>query len=129
MRGHQIQQVFLNIIGNARYALNQKFSRAHENKIFDIKADTVDTHGKNYVLMIFFDQGTGISADIIDRICDPYFSNKPHGEGTGLGLSISQAMIKDHGGNIYFDSVEGEYVKVIIELPVAVEEYIEPLPE
>jgi PAS domain S-box-containing protein len=127
VRGHQIQQVFLNIISNARYALNQKFSRAHENKIIEIKADTVDTHGKKYVRMIFFDQGTGISADIIDRICDPFFSNKPHGEGTGLGLSISQAIIKDHGGNLYFDSVEGEYVKVIIELPVAVEEYGEQI--
>jgi signal transduction histidine kinase len=118
VRGHQIQQVFLNIISNARYALNQKFSRAHENKIIEIKAETVDTHGKKYVRVIFFDQGTGISADIIDRICDPFFSNKPHGEGTGLGLSISQAIIKDHGGNLYFDSVDAEYAKVLIELPV-----------
>ena len=127
VRGHQIQQVFLNIISNARYALNQKFSRAHADKIFDIKGETVNTNGNKYVRVIFFDHGTGISSAILDRICAPFFSNKPFGEGTGLGLSISQAIIKDHGGNLYFDSVEGEYAKVIIELPAATEEYGEEL--
>ncbi len=121
--GHQIQQVFLNIISNARYALNQKFPHAHENKIIDIKGDTVATNGKKYVRMVFCDRGTGIPSDILGRICDPFFSNKPLGEGTGLGLSISQSIIKDHGGNLYFDSVEGEYAKVIIELPAAIKEY------
>jgi len=119
VRGHQIQQVFLNIISNARYALNQKFSQTHESKVIEIKGDTVDANGKQYVRVIFFDQGTGISGDILGRICDPFFSNKPLGEGTGLGLSISQAIIKDHGGHLYFDSVEGEYTSVIIDLPVA----------
>ena len=123
VRGHQIQQVFLNIISNARYALNKKFSQTHENKIIEIKGDTVDANGKQYVRVIFFDQGTGISGDILGRICDPFFSNKPLGEGTGLGLSISQAIIKDHGGNLYFDSVEGEYTRVIIDLPVALEKH------
>ncbi len=119
VRDHQIQQVFLNIISNARYALNQKFSQTHESKVIEIKGDTVDTNGKQYVRVIFFDRGTGIPRDILGRICDPFFSNKPLGEGTGLGLSISQAIIKDHGGNLYFDSVEGEYTSVIIDLPVA----------
>jgi signal transduction histidine kinase len=123
VRGHQIQQVFLNIISNARYALNQKFSQTHENKLIEIKGDTVDANGKQYVRLIFFDRGTGISGDILGRICDPFFSNKPLGEGTGLGLSISQAIIEDHGGNLYFDSVEGEYTSVIIDLPVVQEKH------
>jgi len=78
--------------------------------------------GKKYVQLVFHDHGPGISADIVDRICDPFFSNKPLGEGTGLGLSISHAIIKDHGGSLYFDSVEGKYAKIIINLPVALEE-------
>jgi PAS domain S-box-containing protein len=123
VRGHQIQQVFLNIISNARYALNQEFSQTHESKVIEIKGDTVDANGKQYVRLIFFDRGTGISGDILGKICDPFFSNKPLGEGTGLGLSISQAIIKDHGGNLYFDSVEGEYTRVIIDLPVAPEKH------
>ncbi len=123
VRSYQIQQVFLNIISNARYALNQKFTGAHKNKVLQINGETVESNGKTYVRMIFFDHGTGISYEILDRICDPFFSKKPPGEGTGLGLSISQAIIKDHGGELYFDSVKGEYAKVIIELPAAIEKY------
>jgi PAS domain S-box-containing protein len=123
VRGHQIQQVFLNIISNARYALNQKYSQTHENKVIEIKGDTIDANGKQYVRVIFFDRGTGIPDDILGKICDPFFSNKPLGEGTGLGLSISQAIIKDHGGDLYFDSVEGEYTSVIIDLPVTLEKH------
>jgi len=120
VRGYQIQQVFLNIISNARYALNQKFTGAHKNKVLQIIGEAVESSGKSYVRMIFFDHGTGISYEILDRICDPFFSKKPSGEGTGLGLSISHAIIKDHGGKLYFDSVQGEYAKVIIELPAAI---------
>jgi PAS domain S-box-containing protein len=121
-RVHQIQQVFLNIISNARYALNQKFSHAHDNKILQIRGDAMNSDGEKYVQLVFHDHGIGISADIVNRICDPFFSDKPLGEGTGLGLSISHAIIKDHGGSLYFDSVEGEFAKVILNLPVAVEE-------
>jgi len=123
VRDHQIQQVFLNVISNARYALNQKFSQTHENKLIEIKGDTIDTNGKQFVRLIFFDRGSGISSDILGKICDPFFSNKPLGEGTGLGLSISHAILKDHGGNLSFDSVEGEYTSVIIDLPVAPEKH------
>ena len=123
VRGYKIQQVFLNIISNARYALNQKFTGAHKNKVLQIKGAAAESNGKTYVRAIFFDHGTGISSEILDRICDPFFTNKPLGIGTGLGLSISQAIIKDHGGELYFESVKDKYTKVIIELPAAMEEF------
>ncbi len=121
-RGNQMQQVFLNIISNARYALNQKYAFAHDNKIFNISAATVNDNGKKYARLVFLDYGVGMPADILDRICDPFFSTKPPGEGTGLGLSVSHSIIKDHGAKLNFDSVEGEYAKIIIDLPAAVEE-------
>ncbi len=118
IRGQKIQQVFLNIISNARYALNQKFPRVHEDKILQINGEMVETNNNKYVRIIFNDRGTGMPADILDRICDPFFTSKPPGKGTGLGLSISHAIIKDHNGRLYFDSVEGEYAKIVIDLPV-----------
>ena len=78
----------------------------------------IDINIKAYVRLSFFDNGIGIPADIIDRICDPFFSSKPPGEGTGLGLSISHSIIKDHGGKLNFDSVEGAYTNIIIDLPI-----------
>jgi PAS domain S-box-containing protein len=115
---HKIQQVFLNIISNARYALNQKFPHVHEDKVFQINGEMVETNQTKYVRIIFHDHGTGIPANILDRIWDPFFTSKPPGKGTGLGLSISQAIIKDHDGRLYVDSVEGEYAKIVIDLPI-----------
>ena len=114
---HKIQQVFLNVISNARYALNQKFPHTHEDKILKITGSVAEINNNKYVRVIFYDRGNGMSSDILDRICDPFFTSKPPGKGTGLGLSISQAIIKDHDGRIYFDSVEREYSKIIIDLP------------
>jgi PAS domain S-box-containing protein len=120
VRSYQIQQVFLNIISNARYALIQKSIFDPEKKVIEINGEVVNSNNNEYVRMVFYDNGTGISADIFNRICDPFFSSKPPGEGTGLGLSISHSIIKDHGGRLNFDSVEGDYTKVIIDLPVSV---------
>jgi PAS domain S-box-containing protein len=122
VRSHQIQQVFLNIISNARYALNQKSTFDSENKVIEINGEVVNSNNNEYVRMVFYDNGTGIAADIFNRIGNPFFSSKPLGEGTGLGLSISHSIIKDHGGRLNFDSVEGDYTKVIIDLPVPVED-------
>ncbi|MBU0465542.1 MAG: PAS domain-containing protein [Proteobacteria bacterium] len=125
VRSHHIQQVFLNIISNARYALNKGATIVRNNKTIEIKGELVDSHIHQYVRLTFFDNGTGIPADIMNRICDPFFSSKPAGEGTGLGLSISHSIIKDHGGRMNFDSIEGTYTKVIIDLPVPDEDDFE----
>jgi PAS domain S-box-containing protein len=83
--GHQIQQVFLNIISNARYALNQKFAHAHAKKRIDIKGDTVDSNGQKYVRVIFFDHGSGIASGILDKICDPFFQTSPPAKARAWG--------------------------------------------
>jgi len=113
----QIQQVFLNILNNARYALNEKYPRGHENKILEITGDRVVVNGMPCVRVIFNDCGTGIPSGIIDKIINPFFTTKPGDTGTGLGLSISHGIVKDHGGNIGIESSEGAFTRVIIDLP------------
>jgi len=54
----------------------------------------------------------------MERIFDPFFTTKPRDEGTGLGLSISHGIVKDHHGELYFESEPGEYTKAILILPV-----------
>jgi len=114
----QIQQVFLNIISNARYALNHKYIEADKDKLLEIKSEMIDRDGAKKIRTTFYDKGTGIPLNILDRICDPFFSTKPPDKGAGLGLSISHGIIKDHEGKLWLESVEGKYTKVIIELPV-----------
>ena len=116
-RSQEIQQVFLNILSNARYALNQRFSGYHEDKILEIRVETVDIEGRKHVRTTFYDRGIGISEKILNRIMDPFFSTKPPGEGTGLGLSISHGIAKTHGGRLWVESVEGESTRVMVDLP------------
>ncbi len=113
----QVEQVFLNIINNARYALNQKYAKAHPKKNFVIHgaAETID--GIGYLEVTFLDYGTGIPSSIIDKIYNPFFSTKPSGIGTGLGLAISHGIIADHGGRLVFESSYGEHTKVTVLLP------------
>jgi two-component system NtrC family sensor kinase len=113
----QIQQVFLNIISNAHYALNQKYPGKHADKIMRISGEKVEIDSAPFLRMVFYDRGSGIPADVIGRVMDPFFSTKPRGEGTGLGLSISHGIVMDHKGHMHIESVENEYTKVIIDLP------------
>lgn len=112
-----IQQVFVNAINNARYALNQKYPSTHSNKILEISGEEITIDHYPYIKITICDHGTGIPARIRDKVMNPFFTTKPTGKGTGLGLSISHGIVKDHGGKLFIKSVEGEYTKLIIILP------------
>ncbi len=117
-QAHEIEQVFINIISNARYALNQKYAQPHEDKILEISAKANSTNRRPFVRISFHDNGSGIPADLIDKVCNPFFSTKIEGKRTGLGLSISHGIVNDHGGHLQIDSIEGKFTRVIVELPV-----------
>ena len=113
----QIQQCFINIINNARYALNEKYPARHKNKRFEISGERVTIGDRPYVRIVFYDQGVGIPAHDLPVLTKPFFSTKPFGKGTGLGLNISAKIITDHAGHLRFESTKGEFTRVIIDLP------------
>lgn len=117
VRSNEIQQVFLSIIDNAGYALNRRFPGFSEHKFFEISGKTVEIEGRKYVRTTFHDGGIGMPEEILTRVCDPFFSTKPNGTGTGLGLSISNAIIKSHDGKLRFETMVGEFTKVMVDLP------------
>lgn len=114
---HQVQQVFLNLLSNARYALNQKYPASDPEKVLSVTVEQETHDGHPRVGVTFHDQGTGIPAELLDRVRDPFFSTKPKGYGTGLGLSISHGIVSDHGGRLLIRSVHGEYTSVTVILP------------
>jgi signal transduction histidine kinase len=118
--GHhqQLQQVFLNLFSNARFALNQRFSGKDPRKKIIISGEVVELDGREYVRIVFQDMGIGIRKDKVGKIFEPFFSSKTQGEGTGLGLSISREIITKHGGILHVESQEGEYTRMIVDLPV-----------
>ena len=113
----QLEQVFLNIIYNARDALNMKYPGADAGKILEILGQQVIVNGNPHVRVTFHDHGIGIPAHTRHKVIQRFFSTKPRGLGTGLGLSISHGIVVDHGGSLVVESAKGEFTKVHILLP------------
>ncbi len=118
----QIQQVLLNLLSNARYALNKKYPGQDSNKKITFFGKTISINNTDYIRLTLTDQGTGIEHDLIDRLFDPFFSTKPKGEGTGLGLSISHGLIHDNNGYLKIASELGVSTSLIVELPTTAKE-------
>ncbi len=117
----QIQQVILNLISNARFALNQRYKNSSPDKTISIFcAPAIREDGQKVSKISIKDSGTGIPQGILKRLFDPFFTTKPSGKGTGLGLSISYGIIQDHGGIIRVDSIMHQYTDMIIELPSSI---------
>ena len=74
--------------------------------------------GRRWLKITIEDHGTGIPDDIIDKVFDPFFTTKPREVGTGLGLSISHGIVKDHHGELYFETVVGKFTRSVLELPI-----------
>jgi signal transduction histidine kinase len=108
---HQIQQVFLNVINNARQAIEGNQPKG------SIRIAT-ETCGQ-VVRVTFQDNGPGIDERNLSKVFDPFFTTKEIGKGTGLGLSLCYGMVKEHGGGIIVRSKPGEGATFIIELPLA----------
>lgn len=115
----KIQQVFINLISNALYALDMRFSGPHPDKRLDVWVEESFETGLKFTRVVFLDHGCGIASEDLARICNPFYSTKPQGKGTGLGLSICHKILQEHGGRLLFESTVGEYTKVMVDLPGA----------
>jgi signal transduction histidine kinase len=111
----RLRQVFVNLISNAHHALKAKSS---DKKLLRINAHNVGRAGNQKVRIEFYDNGTGIRRDILEKIFDPFFTTKRDSGGTGLGLSFSFGIIRDYGGELTVESEEGSFTRFVIELPV-----------
>ncbi|MCA1470785.1 GAF domain-containing protein [Bradyrhizobium sp. IC3195] len=112
----EITRVFLNLVSNGFYAASKQKEVVGDGFEPRLRATTTDLGGA--VEIRIRDNGTGIPADVREKIFNPFFTTKPAGEGTGLGLSICHDIIvKQHGGSIEVDTEPGEYTEFIITLP------------
>mgnify|MGYP001145733169 CR=1 FL=1 len=117
-RSQRIQQVFLNLISNARDALNTRYPDRNPDKRLLVRILQVEKEGESYVRAIFRDQGMGIPASDLPHVFTPFFTTKRPGSGTGLGLSVSYGIIQSHHGDIQVESVVGEHTTFRVDLPV-----------
>ena len=112
-----ITRVFLNIFTNGFYAATKRARNGGDAGFVPTLKVTTRDAGEAVEIRVR-DNGTGIPADIRDKLFQPFFTTKPTGEGTGLGLSITYDIVTQaHGGSIAVDSEVGEYSEFTIRLP------------
>jgi len=113
----QIRQVLMNLITNARDALNARYRGYDVNKRMSVSAEPINRGGYRWVRFTVEDRGAGISADLLPKIFDPFFTTSMRSEHAGLGLSICLGIVKEHHGDIRFESEAGKFTRAIMELP------------
>lgn len=122
--GSQLQEVFMNLISNAAYAIGTKegtIELATEHATTDANAALhLGVKPGEFVRVVCRDDGAGMSSDVIERAFDPFFTTKPAAEGTGLGLAIVHGIITGLGGSIHVESTPGLGSTFSLYLPLAV---------
>jgi C4-dicarboxylate-specific signal transduction histidine kinase len=108
---NQLEQVFINLLNNARDALAKR-----EEKRITIRAEHADTT----IVLSVTDTGCGMPAEVRDRLFESFFTTKERGKGTGLGMSIVRRLIEEHNGTIHVASEEGVGTTFTLRLPVTV---------
>ena len=118
---YRTEQVLLNLLSNARDAVNQK-----------AVLDSCEPGYQKTIIIRYFstseqciievsDNGTGIKPENIGRIFEPFYTTKSDGSGTGLGLSINYGIVQDMGGEIKVESKNGLSTLMRVIFPKFVE--------
>jgi histidine kinase len=102
---NRLQQVFFNLVTNARDAINERRERHSGSSAGRIRIRTFQEDGQ--VVAEVADDGIGISETVRDKIFEPFFSTKESSIDMGLGLAITYGIVKDYGGDIQLTSEEG----------------------
>jgi two-component system NtrC family sensor kinase len=114
----EITRVLLNLFSNGFYATRKRAQSMGDPVGFEPTVKVMTRDLGNAVEVRIRDNGTGIPADIRDKLFQPFFTTKPTGEGTGLGLSISYDIVtQQHGGTITVESEPAEFTEFTIRLP------------
>ena len=123
----QIQQVLLNLLMNAIFAIEEREAKTENGAPgrIEIRAREITLKdGEQRVQVAVHDNGTGIPPEHLPYIFDPFFTTREPQKGTGLGLSICHSIVTRHGGRLWVESTFGEGATFYMELPAATPEDI-----
>ena len=107
----RLQQVFMNLLTNARDATEEQEDRKIDLRLWE---------GKESYYISVKDNGKGIPEDIIGRIFDPFFTTKEVNKGTGIGLSLVHSIVMEHKGNIDATNLPDGGCQFLLSLPKAI---------
>ncbi len=131
VKPQDVGRVFLNIVGNACDATDEKRRALHESgdKSYMPTLSLSTNRGDEYIEVHIRDNGDGIPPDVAEKIFNPFFTTKPTDRGTGLGLAITNDIVRQHGGSIEVNSQPGEFTEMIVRLPLEPTQAMASAPE
>jgi PAS domain S-box-containing protein len=112
----RLEQVLMNLIVNARDALDQMDDDSARKHISITAQEGSLPTGEPALGIVIRDNGPGMPSEVVDRIFEPFFTTKEVGKGTGLGLSISYGLVRGFGGVLEVESAPGEGTTFTIQL-------------
>lgn len=116
----QVEQIFLNLLNNARDAIESRDGVG----VIEIKTELLSEQSDSYVKITVRDNGIGMPKEVLERIFEPFFTTKPIGKGSGLGLSMVYGIVKQLNGDITCESEWGKGTTFTLILPAM--EFSEP---
>ena len=125
---HQLQQVLVNLLNNARQAISDVQDQGHIDVRVEIGPSLYlgqEVADQQMIRIQIQDDGPGIPRHLVSRIFDPFFTTKPAGVGTGIGLSICHGIVAEHDGYIWAESTLGEGAVFWLEIPLVTEDETE----
>ncbi len=115
----QVQQVLLNLVFNARDALEGRPPGPAGAGRIRISVREVRRDGRRCVRLSVEDDGPGIPGRIASRIFDPFFTTRSRADHSGLGLAAGQRIAEEHGGRLWFESAPGKATRFHLDIPAA----------
>ena len=107
----RLEQVFINLLVNACDALSD------QAQAIEVSSEWSPATGE--IRVVVRDEGKGMPEEVLSRIGEPLMTTKHDSGGTGLGVSISMDIVREHGGRIFYESIQGAgtTAKVIFNMP------------
>ncbi len=113
-----VRQVLLNLLLNARQAVNDQFQQANGEKRIWLRAGRAERGGARYIFISVEDNGIGMDEQVLNQAATPFFTTRDTAESMGLGLAVSQEIVDEHQGILELDSTPGKGTVALVLLPV-----------
>ena len=130
---NQLESALLNLTINARDAMPDGGELTIETSMIELDASYVamkpEVKPGRYVIISVSDTGVGMSAEVLEKVFEPFYTTKPIGQGTGLGLSMVYGFARQSGGQVRIHSHPGDGTSVKIYLPASDSAAVDPAPE
>jgi signal transduction histidine kinase len=116
-RSQQIQQALMNLLSNARDALNRRYPGGDPGKVLAVTGRRVESAGATLVRVTVEDRGTGIAPEVRRRLFEPFFTTASRSQRSGMGLAVALGIVTEHGGELSVESEPGQYARFHMDLP------------